>query len=303
MFRLAHLSDFHIAPLPRSMLVELAGKRITGYLNWRLRRVSDHRVTVLEQLIDDVLAARVDHAAVTGDLVNIAAAAEFDPARRLLERVGAPDRVSVTPGNHDVYTRAAIRLVHAAFGPFMIGDDAPAPASLADAFPFVRTRGGVALIGLNSGVPTPPFHATGTLGQAQLVALENALGTCQRAGLARVVLIHHPPFAIEPKKSLTDHLALAEVLKARGAELVLHGHTHKGTIRSLPGPAGDIPVVGAPAASQIAGREREPAAWNLLTIRGGPDAWSITLNRRAADGATGRYRDVLTRQLSPAASS
>ena len=37
-FTLAHLSDPHLAPLPRPRLSELIGKRITGYLNWQLRR-------------------------------------------------------------------------------------------------------------------------------------------------------------------------------------------------------------------------------------------------------------------------
>ena len=37
--------------------------------------------------------------------------------------------------------------------------------------PTLRRRGPVALIGLSSAVPTPPFMATGTLGRAQLEAL------------------------------------------------------------------------------------------------------------------------------------
>ncbi|HEX3710381.1 MAG TPA: metallophosphoesterase, partial [Pseudolabrys sp.] len=37
-FVLAHLSDPHLAPLPRPRVDELIGKRITGYVNWRRHR-------------------------------------------------------------------------------------------------------------------------------------------------------------------------------------------------------------------------------------------------------------------------
>ena len=38
MFRLAHLSDPHLGPLPPVRLRELMNKRLTGYANWRLGR-------------------------------------------------------------------------------------------------------------------------------------------------------------------------------------------------------------------------------------------------------------------------
>ncbi len=38
MTTLAHMSDIHLAPLPPVKWTELLNKRITGYLNWRLRR-------------------------------------------------------------------------------------------------------------------------------------------------------------------------------------------------------------------------------------------------------------------------
>ena len=38
MFRLAHLSDIHLGPLPEVSYRELASKRITGYINWQRNR-------------------------------------------------------------------------------------------------------------------------------------------------------------------------------------------------------------------------------------------------------------------------
>ena len=87
-------------------LADLAGKRALGYLNWTRNRQKFHRRDVLDALVSDMQAQAPDHIAITGDLVNLALEAEFAPARTWLESVGAPDRVTVVPGNHDAYVRA-----------------------------------------------------------------------------------------------------------------------------------------------------------------------------------------------------
>ena len=105
-FTLAHLSDPHLPPMPAARLRDLAGKRALGYLNWTRNRHKYHRRDVLDAMVSDMQAQAPDHIAVTGDLVNIALEAEFEPSRTWLESVGPPDRVSVVPGNHDAYVRA-----------------------------------------------------------------------------------------------------------------------------------------------------------------------------------------------------
>src|SRR3546814_16123015 len=66
-------------------------------------------------------------------------------------------------------------------------------SDLPDAFPFVRFRGPVAIVGLSSAQPTPLFCAHGTLGTAQLDRLAGMLRRLGAAGHFRVVLLHHPP--------------------------------------------------------------------------------------------------------------
>ncbi|MBN8938532.1 MAG: metallophosphoesterase [Rhizobiales bacterium] len=280
MFRLAHLSDLHIGPLPVPTWRELAGKRLTGYLNWRRGRAEHHRMPVLERVLADIAASRPDHVAVTGDLINLGLAREYGPARVLLERLGPPDRVSLTPGNHDTYIRSTLPAVTSHWAPWFAGDHEPVPLRLAEAFPFVRRRGRVALIGVNSGQPKPPFLATGTLGDRQISALAETLEALRQEGLARVLLIHHPPFAIGWHKQLTDHAALAAVLNRTGAELILHGHTHVGSVCSLDGPQGPIPVHGVASASAAADGTSEPAAWNLVSLDGEAGDWRVTVETR-----------------------
>jgi 3',5'-cyclic AMP phosphodiesterase CpdA len=65
-----------------------------------------------------------DHIAVTGDLVNIALAAEFAPAAAWLHRLGPPHDVTLVPGNHDAYARATVREALAQWGAYMRGDEA-----------------------------------------------------------------------------------------------------------------------------------------------------------------------------------
>src|SRR5271167_156697 len=121
-FTLAHLSDPHLPPLPEPKLSELLGKRALGYLNWTRNRHLYHRRDVLDALVSDLQAQQPDHIAVTGDLVNLALEAEFAPARAWLEGVGAPDRVTVIPGNHDAYVRATQHRFAETLGHYLDGE-------------------------------------------------------------------------------------------------------------------------------------------------------------------------------------
>ncbi|KAF0137445.1 MAG: Ser/Thr protein phosphatase [Xanthobacteraceae bacterium] len=279
MLRIAHFSDPHLGPLPKPHWRDLMGKRLTGYVNWRRGRADHHRMDVLDRLLDDIARAEVDHVAVTGDLINIGLADEYKTARTFLWRVGPPDRVSFVPGNHDAYMRETVPGIVHHWRPWFLGDGV-AESDGGYAFPFTRVRGDTALIGVNSGVPTAPFLATGFLGSRQITALADELEMLGRQGLARLVLIHHPPFDIGFQKRLGDHQELAAMLAKVGAEAVLHGHTHKGTQREIRGPNGPIPVIGVPSASAAPGGRHEPAAWNLVTVSGAPGAWRIDVERR-----------------------
>ena len=279
MFVLAHLSDPHLAPLPRPRLRELLGKRVTGYLNWQRKRRLVHRSDVLSRIVADLKAQAIDHIAITGDLINISLAGEYPPARVFLESLGRPHDVTLVPGNHDAYVRAAARSPQAHWGDYMRGDDGGAAST--DIFPSLRRRGPLALIGLWSAVPTLPFMATGRVGEAQLARLAQLLERCEREGLARVVLIHHPPLSQSGRsKRLTDAAALRGVLARHGAELVLHGHDHVRATVWLDGPRGKLPAVGVPSASEAPSGEHDPAGYNLYRIERSGDHWRIEMVSR-----------------------
>ena len=287
MFTLAHLSDPHLAPLPEPRWSELIGKRLTGYLNWQQRRRFIHDAKTLGKIVADLKAQAADHIAVTGDIANLALQEELERGLKWLQGLGSLHDVSFVPGNHDAYVSKAVRYAPL-WAPYMSGDDG------AVGFPFVRRRGPLALIGLSTAVPTPPFMATGRLGEAQRGRFAETLVTLARDRLFRVVLIHHPPVSeARPHKRLTDAAEFLRVIATHGAELVLHGHDHLHMINWLAGPNGTrVPAVGVPAASAAWGTSKDAAAYNLYAIDGAPGAWTCEITSRGigASGAVEQQR-------------
>ena len=281
MFILAHLSDLHMELRPR--LLELAGKRGLGYINWHCGRKYIHRRETLDAITRDVKANAPDHIVVTGDLVNLSLPIEYAAARAWLETLGPPHDVTVIPGNHDAYVPAALGGPEKAWSGYMHGDDGVA----AGMFPFVRRRNGIALIALSSGLPTGPFMATGLVGDAQLGRFAQALD--ETSGLFRVVLIHHPPQSPPNRRlrRLVDGAKFRQVLAAHGADLVLHGHDHCRTVLWVDGPNKKIATVGAPSASaRTAHRHENAAGYNLFQIGMEDKTWRCELvaRERSPDG-------------------
>jgi 3',5'-cyclic AMP phosphodiesterase CpdA len=227
---IAHLTDVHLGPIagfgPRHWNV----KRLLGYANWLRHRRQAYQRPVLDRIVADLAAQAPDHIAVTGDLVNIGLPQEHIAALAWLQSLGSPQHVTVIPGNHDIYSRLRGDPGTGRWSAYM----APCAQGAAHAephrtFPFVRMLGRVAIVAVNSAVPTPPLLASGRLGEEQLAHLGRVLERLGQAEVFRLLLIHHPPLPGQAGRfrGLEDARALAAVLARHGAELVLHGHNHR----------------------------------------------------------------------------
>ena len=298
---LAQLSDVHLAPLRGLALRHLNVKRGLGYLNWQRGRRHVHRRDALDLVVADLKAQRPDHIAVTGDLVNLGLPAEYEGARAWLEGLGRPDKVTVVPGNHDIYTHLAGDPGIERWADYMRADAWGTRIGLdKERFPFVRRIGPVALIALNSAVPTPPFVAAGELGERQIATLAEILLRAEQEKLIRVVLIHHPPLGGQapPRRALRDAAELQRVLAERGAELVLHGHNHRDSHIDFAWARGHIPVIGLASSSAGRAHGHEPLGrYNLVRIARADGAAHIEVTTRGLDRSASRIEQIERRRM------
>jgi 3',5'-cyclic AMP phosphodiesterase CpdA len=298
-FSLAHLSDVHLGPLPPGATFEnFALKRIIGGISWNMRRHKIHLPEIASAVRADILAAKPHHVAFTGDLINIAAKAEFVQGATWLNDFGASNFISFTPGNHDAYVPVKWEDGLAHFAPYMTSDmrqEFP--------FPFIRLRRNVALIGVNGACKQNLFKAGGTVGAEQRTRLSAALRSLQERGFYRVVMIHHPPAPgiSSSLRALTDAAELKKILETEGAELVLHGHNHERSITMLEGKGGQIPVIGVPSASMSANSHHDVAAWNRYDISRTKGKWHTKISIRQWNADTKLMQDADTFNLSPRA--
>jgi len=297
MFTLAHLSDPHVGPLPRPAPVELAGKRATGFLTWTFRRKAVHGEGVLRSLAADLRDTAPDHVVVTGDIINIALPGEYTQAATWLRSLGAPETVSVIPGNHDAYVPMAWERSIGLWADFMTGsgsgDASPeSPVRSGADFPFVRRRGPVAIVGVSTACPMPPFYASGRAGRRQLDALRARLVELAADGMFRVVLIHHPPFDSRGRHRdrLVDSAEFRAVIAAVGAELILHGHTHRSGLTKLPTPHGAVPVIGVPSASaKVDYHGKGHSQYHLYRVERDGDGWRVDVEVRGVTPTLERF--------------
>jgi len=271
--RIAHLSDLHLLDLDGAVPFRLLNKRLTGYANLRLRRNHKHKPEPVRAAARLLRELDVDHVVITGDVSNLALEREFDRVRDLIQvELGlAPERVSLVPGNHDVYTSGSVRArrFQQWFEPYMKSD---LPEITGDhGYPFVHLRGPVAIIGLSTAVARPPFVASGELGRAQLDRLASVVAHPSVRDRTIVVLQHHPIHnpasgARTLLEGLIDADAERRILGKAARGLVLHGHLHRRVNRPLLTANGVLHAVGATSASMLHEDRDRMAGFNLYEI-------------------------------------
>jgi 3',5'-cyclic AMP phosphodiesterase CpdA len=297
MFTLAHLTDLHLGPLPAGSWRDYVGKRMIGAISWHRRRRFVHDPAVSLAMAQDIRAAAPDHVALTGDLVNIALPAEFIFAAKWLKDFGAPDWITVVPGNHDAYVSYPWVNGAGLWADYMTGDmnvpGARREGNIAALFPFVRQRKNIALIGVSSAVPQAYHRAGGRLGPLQLTHLAEILRDLRQRGYYRVLLIHHPPIPglTLKRRALDDAAELKTILESEGAELVLHGHNHHYSRVTLDSRHGPVNIIGLPSASTPVKHKDDAAAWSLYRIHRQNGAWRTAAAVRSWDNEKVQFVD------------
>ncbi len=314
--RIAHFSDLHVLALGGVGWARYMNKRLTGVANlalrrapldeltglWRsaaehfptrLRKKDVHRSEYVRVVAREVARTKVDHVVITGDVTNLALETEFAAARAILEGELhlTPDHISIIPGNHDTYTRGALRdhRFTQFFEAYTRCDIDVGVEVGPGHFPYVKLRGPCAFIGLCSAVPRPPFVAAGELGEAQLGALTAALDHPEVKRRTPVILIHHPPVGPASRlkmamEGLRDGARLVERLQPLSRGLVVHGHLHRRMQSRIPTRSGHVVVGGAASASLHHEHEARMSGFNVYEF---DDSGALTaIDAHVLDPAT-----------------
>lgn len=221
--RLIHLTDPHLTTPPHWRTLfgrSHFGKRFLGYASWARKRRHSMRRPWLDELQAEVASRSPDRLLLTGDLTQIGTPEEIVEALEWLEGLGPAEKISLVPGNHDNYAADAWPNLQAQWGQYL---SVQSPVD----YPTVFRSSDVAVIGLNSAVPTRPASACGLLGAEQLDRLGSSLDA--QADALRILLLHHPPLPgmIKFRKRLRDAACLEAVLAQCPADLILYGHRHR----------------------------------------------------------------------------
>ena len=196
----------------------------------------------------------------TGDLTFSAEPREFERAADLLRPFAEAGKLTVVPGNHDVWTEESVetaRFLRA------IGPDGKGMRRAAPSYPHVVPLGEDAvLIALDSArYGEDPFETPGRLGPEQLRAARELAREHSKQGRAVLLAFHHhvvlPPERMpsDPavaRMPLFDADKIVRLVAEQPIAAVLHGHRHTAFRVELPGVQGTTPVLCAGSASRVA---------------------------------------------------
>jgi 3',5'-cyclic AMP phosphodiesterase CpdA len=239
---IAHLSDLHLS-------------------------LDHHKANALRfcRTLDYLATLNPDHIVVTGDISWNADVRELHLARTMFEDYGlfSAGRLSVIPGNHDVF--GGVHTAEEALNFFSRCKWTPFEDRLATfqevfhelfdgcvyssrkhLYPFVKTLGGIALVGLNSVMRHSslknPFGSNGLVGKKERERLKALIASPLLKAKSKIVLVHHhfhkPAWesgtplsglwlAFESKTmKLRKKKPLLRLFERSKVDLVLHGHHH-----------------------------------------------------------------------------
>ena len=245
--RILHISDVHVqVDYDERPWRKIGWRRMAAQIELKLarraRRYAD-APRAIGRLLADAERHGIDHVVLSGDLTALALDEEFEGVRNALGPLAdQPDRLTVIPGNHDVFTPGSLRKKRFDrwFG-HLLQSDLPELRGEGP-WPHVRLLGeDVALIGLCSArVPPFPGIAAGQVGEDQLQALVKICAHPKLRGRAIHVVVHHAPLRPDGKLDRRDHglvdaLRLLEACRIGNVATILCGHLHNRYTLSVAG--------------------------------------------------------------------
>jgi 3',5'-cyclic AMP phosphodiesterase CpdA len=239
-YKLVHISDTHLS-----------------------RQFYRENIKSFKILLETVLEEGADHIVITGDIVSTADPDDFYLAREIFSTFGLldPDKLTVVPGNHDIfggphravdvlsfpkYIRGVdytknLKLFCDSFSETFVGVKTLVKDSL---FPFVKQTGPFSILGLNSisrwSLWNNPLGSNGSLSSEQVVSLKSLIESNFQIEDTLLVAMHHHSHdlsdevlqsklwkKIESKTMrLKKRKKIIKLFNKLNVSYVLHGHVH-----------------------------------------------------------------------------
>ena len=230
--RIAHLSDAHVLD-PRPSRTRSGWSMRTRFLSIGRPLDAAGRRRKLQRSLDTAKRVGAQHFVLSGDLTEIGAPGEYETLAEVLHDSGiAPNRMTLVPGNHDVYS-AADAWTWALRGPLA----AFAATSAGQAGKVVDVAGAT-LLPLDATFHQPVTRSAGWIPDEAIASIERRASDPTFARRPLIVVQHHPPFlrktsALHWLDGLVGAHRMMAMLEAFRHLFVLHGHLHATVDRAL----------------------------------------------------------------------
>jgi 3',5'-cyclic AMP phosphodiesterase CpdA len=189
----------------------------------------------LKLSLETAKRAGAQHFVLSGDMTEIGLPGEYETLAEVLHDSGiAPDRMTLVPGNHDLYTSAdawrwALQGPLAAFAATSARE--PGPGKIVE-IP------GANLLPLDATFHQPVTRSAGLIPDEAIAAIERRAADPDLAKKPLVVIQHHPPFvrktsALHWLDGLVGAARMMNILETFRHLWVLHGHLHTIVDRAL----------------------------------------------------------------------
>jgi 3',5'-cyclic AMP phosphodiesterase CpdA len=232
MTRIVHLSDAHMLD-PRPSRTRSGWSMRVRFLSFGRPLDAEARQRKLGRSLQTARRIGAHHVVLSGDLTEIGTPGEFETLAECLHDSGIPpERITLVPGNHDLYTspdawRWALAGPLAAFARTSAGE----PGKMLDV-------GGATLMPIDATFHQPVTRSAGVVAPAVLEAIERRARDSALAQQPLILVQHHPPFV---RKTRTWHWVdgligarrMMDLLEKFRHLFVLHGHLHAVVDRAL----------------------------------------------------------------------
>jgi Icc protein len=230
--RIAHLSDAHMLD-PRPSRTRSGWSMQTRFLSLGRPLDAVGRRRKLKRSLDMAKRVGANHFVLSGDLTEIGAPGEYETLAEVLHDSGiAPDRMTLVPGNHDLYS-SADAWKWALAGPLAsyAATSASHPGKAVDI-------GGATLLPLDATFHQPVTRSAGCIQDDAIESIRRRASDRALAHKPLIVIQHHPPFlrktsALHWLDGLVGAHRMMAMLETFRHLFVLHGHLHATVNRAL----------------------------------------------------------------------